>query len=129
MNAPTKLDLSPFYNGSDTFQKFGLTKNISSAGVTYFAEEMGAFWLLDSISACLEEMALNGKAVDFAVIKVKPLGEYSAEIIIEDGDYNVIYTHKVELTDLDFDRLPEKFMIWAGRNELDSFTLYLPSEH
>ena len=125
--AEQKLDLSQFW-GSASFQKFGLTKNISSEGVTYFAEEMGAFWFLDSISACLGEMELDGKAVDFAVIKIKPLGEYSAEIIIEDGDYAVIFTHKVELTDLDFDRLPEDFQIWAERNELGSFTLYLPRE-
>jgi len=131
MNAAQKLDLSQFY-GSQTFQRFGLTKNVSSEGVTHFATEMGAFWLLDSISACLAQMALDGKAVDFAVIKINPLTEqtnYMAEIVIEDGNNEVIYTHNVEFTDLDFDRLPEEFQIWAARNELGSFTLYLPSEH
>lgn len=130
MNAQQKLDLSQFW-GSLEFQRFGLTKNVSSEGVTYFAEEMGAFWLLDSISACLAEMELNGKAVDFAVIKINPLTEqtnYMAEIVIEDGNNEVIYTHNVEFTDLDFDRLPEDFQIWAERNELNNFTLYLPRE-
>lgn len=129
--AAQKLDLSQFF-GSQAFQRFGLTKNVSSEGVTHFAEEMGAFWLLDSISACLAEMELNGKAVDFAVIKIKPLTDqtmYMASVVIEDGNDEVIYIHNVEFTDLDFDRLPDDFQIWAGRNELNSFTLYLPSEH
>lgn len=129
--AAQKLDLSQFF-GSQAFQRFGLTKNVSSEGVTHFAEEMGAFWLLDSISACLAEMELNGKAVDFAVIKIKPLTDqtmYMASVVIEDGNDEVIYIHNVEFTDLDFDRLPDDFQIWAGRNELGSFTLYLPSEH
>ena len=111
MNAPQKLDfvLSQFF-GSQAFQRFGLTNNVSSEGVTYFATEMGAFWLLDSISACLAEMALNGKDVDFAVIKIKPLTDqtmYMASIVIEDGNDEVIYIHNVEFTDLDFDRLPD----------------------
>ena len=125
--AEQKLDLSQFY-GSASFQKFGLTKNICSEGVTYFAEEMSAFWYLDSISACLADLELDGKAVDFAVIKIKPVPHYKADIVIEDGNDNVIYTHNVSFTDLDFDRLPEDFMIWAERNELGSFTLYLPRE-
>ena len=131
MNAPQKLDLSQFY-GSQTFQRFGLTRNVSSEGVTHFATEMGAFWLLDSISACLTELALDGKDVDFAVAKVKPLTDqtmYMASVVIEDGNDEVLYINNIEFTDLDFDRLPEDFQIWAARNELGSFTLYLPSEH
>lgn len=129
--AEQKLDLSQFF-GSQAFQRFGLTKNISSEGVTHFATEMNAFWYLDSISACLAQMALDGKDVDFAVIKIKPLTDqtmYMASIFIEDGNDEVIYIHHVEFTDLDFDRLPDDFQIWAGRNELGSFTLYLPREH
>ncbi|MAD26338.1 MAG: hypothetical protein CMO44_19435 [Verrucomicrobiales bacterium] len=128
MNAPQQLDLSHFY-GSQSFTRFGLTKNVSSEGVTHFAEEMSAFWLLDSISALLEEMALDGKAVDFAVIKIKRTIPNAARIVIEDGNDEEIHTHQVGFTDLAFDRLPDDFQIWAARNELGSFTLYLPSEH
>lgn len=132
MTAANKLDLSQFF-GSAEFQRFGLTRDISSEGVTHFAEEMGAFWLLDTISALLVELKMNGKDLDFAVVKIDPTAvhnsEVAARIVIEDGNYEEIHTHQVGFTDLDFDRLPDDFQIWAARNELDSFTLYLPSEH
>ncbi len=132
MTAANKLDLSQFF-GSAEFQRFGLTRDISSEGVTHFAEEMGAFWLLDTISALLVELKMKGKDLDFAVVKIQkntdPRNDDDARVVIEDGNNEVIHTHNVEFTDLDFDRLPDNFQIWCGRNELDSFTLYLPSEH
>ena len=124
--AEQKLDLSQFW-GSASFTQYGMfTKDVASEGVMYLAEEMGAYWLLDSLTACFMELK---EKHDFLVIKLKPIHSHGMQILLEDGNDNLWYTHEVEFTNFNFSKLPVDFAIWAARNEIGSYTLYLPSEH
>lgn len=124
--ADVALNLNQF-TGSASFTKYGMfTKDVASEGVMYLAEEMGAYWLLDSLTACF--MELEDKQ-DFIVIKLKPIHSHGMQISLEDGNDNLLYSHTVEFTDFNFSKVPADFSIWAARNEIGSYTLYLPSEH
>ena len=124
--AEAPLNLNQF-TGSASFTKYGMfTKDVASEGVMYLAEEMGAYWLLDSLTACLMEVKSKE---DFIVFKLTPIHSSGMQITLEDGNENTVYSHEVEFTDFNFSKVPADFSIWAARNEIGSYTLYLPSEH
>lgn len=124
--ADVALNLNQF-TGSASFTRYNMfTKDVASEGVMYLAEEMGAYWLLDSLTACFINLK---EKHDFLVIKLKPIHSHGMQILLEDGNENLWYTHEVEFTDFNFSKVPADFAIWAARNEIGSYTLYLPSEH
>ena len=133
MQTSTQLDLSQF-TGSMDFTKLGLTSSIMSEGVKHVATEMEAFWLVRDIDLYVRELRKEGKDTSFVVAILRPNGE-GADLILEDGNDNILKTINVPFTDFDFDRVDgfnphvEAFRLWVAPNEFGEFTLYLPSEH
>jgi hypothetical protein len=127
MQTSTQLNLSQF-TGSMDFAKFGLTSSIMSEGVTHVATEMESFWLVQDIDLYVRELRKEGKDTGFIVAKLVPNDE-GADLILEDGNDNILKTINVPFTDFDFDRVNGEFQLWVAPNEFGEFTLYLPSEH
>ncbi len=64
-------------------------------GVEYFVEQAGAYWFLDILAT--EFFELQHKA-GFLNIWLKVRGN-QADIVIEDGDYNVLKEKHIDFTD------------------------------
>ena len=129
MNAPLNLNQ---FTGSVEFYRFGLTSSVMSQGVYHVAEQLGAYWLIQDIDLYVRmELGKKGLETDFVVAKLKPSVDGAAILTLEDGNYQVLFEHIVPFTDFDFDRVPDDFQIWVGRNDMSapSWTLYLPQEH
>jgi hypothetical protein len=113
----TKADLAQFY-GSDTIYRHTLNRRmLYTVGVKYVAETGGAHWLIDDIA--IYNMT-NGFVVEeeFQVWKLTVTGT-EADLVCEDGDYNVVFTKHIEFTDFPLDSIE----IWVENN-----TMMLPSE-
>lgn len=141
MQTSTQLNLSQF-TGSMDFAKFGLTSSIMSEGVAHVVTEMDAFWLVTDIDLYVRELRKEGKDTGFVVAKLVPnatkvlsiteVPEWfheGADLILEDGNDNILKIINVPYTDFDFDRVNGEFQLWVAPNEFGEFTLYLPSEH
>lgn len=85
------LDTSHF-TGTTTWWRHPLNLNITyTDGARYVAEKAGAYWLLDQI-------ALSGYPHTFQKWDLSVVGT-EGEIVVEDGDENVIHRHKLSYTD------------------------------
>jgi len=125
MNTEAKVtveDLKQF-TGSEQFYRHGLSRNhMYTEGVQFLAERAQAYWLLDKI-------ALHGSSKisreRFQVWKLTVNPDGSATITTEDGNNNVLRTEKLSFTDFPL----REISLWAVRNELNGFTIMLPSEY
>ncbi len=118
----TTADLAPF-TGSEQFFRHGLSRaHIYTEGAQFLAERAGAYWLLDKI-------ALHGSPAiarqDFQVWKLSVKKDRTATLTTTDGNEETLKTEDLTYTDFP---LPE-ITLWAVRNELDGFTIMLPSEY
>jgi len=118
----TVEDLKQF-TGSEQFYRHGLSRNhIYTEGVQFLAERAQAYWLLDKI-------ALHGSSKiareRFQVWKLTVNPDGSAALTTEDGNNNVLRTEKLSFTDFPL----REISLWAVRNELNGFTIMLPSEY
>jgi len=118
----TAEDLKQF-TASEQFYRHGLSRNhIYTEGVQFLAERAQAYWLLDKI-------ALHGSSKiareRFQVWQVTVSSDCSATLTTEDGNGKVLRTEKLSYTDFPL----REIALWSVRNELNGFTIMLPSEY
>jgi hypothetical protein len=90
------IDLSQFY-GTEKYHKTFIfnPKLVHTDGVQYFADQAGAFWLLDIIAT---EVYPLTKQNPFMVITMT-VGNKEGKLVVDDGDDNWIYQKNIEFTD------------------------------
>ena len=104
----TAEDLKQF-TASEQFYRHGLSRNhIYTEGVQFLAERAQAYWLLDKIA-----------------LQVTVSSDCSATLTTEDGNGKVLRTEKLSYTDFPL----REIALWSVRNELNGFTIMLPSEY
>jgi len=109
-----KSNLEQFF-GTENYFKNPLMKYTYTDGVRYFAEKAGAYWLLQEING----MYVNLGCPYFLNIVVKS-NKNKADIIVDDGNYNVLKKKHIGFTDL-----PEgEWQFFLINN-----TLMIPSEY
>jgi hypothetical protein len=112
----THADLAQF-TGTEQWFRHSLMRNITyTEGVRYLAETAGAYWLIDKIATLQLEPKI--KAEEFQVWKLK-VADSKAELVCEDGNYNVVYREGIEFTDFPLDHVD----LWLENN-----VIMLPSE-
>lgn len=125
MNTEAKLTVADLkqFTGSEHFYRHGLSrKHVHTEGVQFLAERAQAYWLLDKI-------ALHGSSniarERFQVWKLTVNADGSATLTTEDGNDNVLRTENLSFTDFPL----REISLWAVRNELNGFTIMLPTEY
>ncbi len=118
----TMGDLNQF-SGSEQFFRHGLSrKHLYTEGVQFVAERAGAYWLLDKI-------ALHGSPTiaheDFQVWKLTVNPDQTATLTTDNGKDEILKTEQLTYTDFPL----REITLWAVRNELNGFTIMLPSEY
>ncbi len=118
----TMADLAQF-SGSEQLFRHGLSRNhIYTEGAQFVAERAGAYWLLDRI-------ALHGSPAiareDFQVWKLCVNPDQTATLTTGNGDNDILKTEELTYTDFPLSEIT----LWAVRNELDGFTIMLPTEY
>lgn len=106
------------FTGSDMVYRnplFG--KFVYTEGVQYLAEKTGAYWLIDYVFS--NQLDKKIKAEEFQVWKIKVEEDKSAEILVEDGNDNLVTRFKLEFTDFPL----KEFTLWFYNK-----TLLLPGE-
>lgn len=120
------LDLSQFY-GTQGYHRFNpiLRQWLCTDGALYVAQKGQAFWLLEHIAIHHSHNLNNHGDMITAELKVFDRG---AEIVVEDGNDNIIKTHKIDITDF-----PKAgIVLWAIRTyhaEGSFNVLMLPQEY
>lgn len=90
-----KQDLMQF-TGTEYWHRCALNPNcLYTDGVEFFVEQVGGYWLLDILAT--EFFELQYKAGFLSPI-LKVSGN-QADLVIEDGDYNVLQTKHIDFTD------------------------------
>jgi hypothetical protein len=114
----TEADLRQF-TGSEHWYRHGLNRNVLfTDGAKHVADHGGAYWLLDTIAlaqACDRRVG----AEEFQVWKLTVRPDRTATLTCEDGNYRVVFKHRLGFTDFP---APE-VTLWFENN-----TIYLPSE-
>jgi hypothetical protein len=115
----TEADLMHF-TGSEHWYRHALNRNVLfTDGAKYVADEGGAYWLLDSI-ALSQRSNKRVAAEEFQVWKLAVRSDRTGTLTCEDGNYKVVYTKLIALTDFP---APE-VTLWFSNG-----VIYLPSEH
>lgn len=108
------------FTGTENWYRHPLSKSITyTDGVRYLAKTAGAYWLLDAIVSAqfLPEVIRT----EFQLWRLTvDLEKSSAVLKCEDGDYNVVYSQKIEFTDFP---LPEVTLFFCNN------VIHLPSEY
>lgn len=89
-----KSNLEQFF-GTENYFKNPLIKYTYTDGVKYFAEQAGAYWLLQEING----LYVNLGSPYFINIVVKS-NKNKADIIVDDGNGNVLKKKHIGFTDL-----------------------------
>jgi hypothetical protein len=115
------------FTGSENFYRHVprhtlIKRYIYTEGVQYLATYAECYWLLDQI--VLNRPAQLG-VEDFQVCKLQVASDKTATLTTEDGNDNVLDVRTIDYTDFP---LPE-ITLWVIRNEMDGFTIMLPSEY
>jgi len=105
--------------GSEEWYRHSLMRNILfTQGAKYVADTAGAYWLLDEIAT--SQLMPEIHAEEFQVWKLKVLPGDQADLVVEDGNDNVVFQKHIEYTDF-----PEPGIdLWFQNN-----TIFLPSEY
>lgn len=95
--AQLKTELQQF-TGTENWYRYPLNPRVMyTDGVKYFADQIGAYWLLDIIATQPE--ILDTMRDSLAVVKLNVTASNTATLICTDGDYNVKYERAIEFTD------------------------------
>jgi hypothetical protein len=95
-------------------------KVLLTDGTRFLADTVGCYWLMDAIASHVQH--LDKKEV-FTSCKLKVLNG-SAELIIDDGNGNILATQKIPCTDFPLDSM----CLYACLNG-DKWIILLPSEY
>ncbi len=120
MNDNNKLSASLLaeFTGTERWYRHPLMRNILyTDGARYLAEHGGAYWLLDEIATT--QLDRKVRSHEFQAWKLTVNADNSAQLVCEDGNYNVVYSKKIEFTDFPLSSIE----LWFENN-----TIYLPSE-
>ena len=112
-------DLNQF-TGTQCYYRHRLTGFKYTEGVQYMAENGGAYWLVDKILLSMKYVKKCQKQQEFAVWKLTINDDYSAILVLEDGNKNKLFTEKIEYTDFPIHNIA----VWF----IDG-VLILPSEY
>jgi hypothetical protein len=115
----SEADLRQF-TGSEHWYRHGLNRDVLfTDGAKYVADHGGAYWLLDII-ALAQRYQKRIAAEEFQVWKLTVRPDRTATITCEDGNYRVVFKHRLGFTDFP---APE-ITLWFSNG-----VIYLPSEH
>jgi hypothetical protein len=89
------IDLSQFYGTESYHNSSAFCRMQHTDGVQYFAEQAGAFWLLDIIATEIYPLT---KDQPFMVITMT-VKDKEGKLVVDDGDDNWIYQRNIEFTD------------------------------
>ena len=113
-------DLDQF-TGSENWYAYkllGASFGSYTDGVKYMAETAGAYWLIDEVMTA--QMLPKVRRQEFQVWKLtKNKTGHGARLVMEDGNYNKVYSKTIAFTDFP---LPEIELFFENK------VLYLPSE-
>ena len=111
------LDLSQFYGTEKYHKTFVFNPNLKHTdGVQYFAEQAGAFWLLDIIATEIYPLTVMHPFISITMT----VKDKKAKLVVDDGNDNWIFQKNIEFTDC-----PDgEYRFW-----LTGDVLMLPSEY
>jgi len=115
----TEADLSQF-TGTENYYRHALNSSVLfTDGAKFVADRCGAHWLLDLIAVAQRyEKGLSRQPFQVWALAVR--ADCSATITVEDGNYNLLWTHTIEFSDFPIPGIT----LWFSNN-----VIYLPSEH
>ena len=107
------------FTGSEHWYRHGLIRAITfTDGAKYVADTAGAYWLLDEIATSQLEPGMVKEP--FQTWELRVNDNNSADLIVEDGNDNVIYKKRIEYTDF-----PKPgITLWYSNK-----VIFLPSEY
>jgi len=115
----TKADLAQF-TGSENWYRHSIVRDVLyTDGARHVAQTAGAYWLIDEI-ALAQRYEKRVGAEEFQHWKLTVKADHSATLACDDGNGNVVYSKRIELTDFP---LPEIVFYFTNK------TLLLPSEY
>ena len=94
---------------------------ILTDGALYLAEKGGCFWLMDLYASYL--WLLDGNVEPFTVLRLTRKND-SADVVIDDGNGNTLYTQHIEYTDFPLAEI-KLYASWT----VEFWVLMLPSEY
>lgn len=118
-----KAELRKF-TGSDEFYKS--LKMIFTDGVQFFADQMEAFWFITHVESVLP-IVRSKQSSTFYSVKLEINTHNRARIVFTDGN-SKDPIHSEHIPFIDFP-IPGKYKFFLCENELNSYTLMLPSEY
>jgi hypothetical protein len=107
------------FTGTERYHRFHST-TVLTDGALYLAEQARCFWLMDVFASHLTEIATDHGV---ACLKLKRKGE-GAQVVIDDGDENVLAKQKIEYTDFPLEEMT-LFACWTG----EYWVIMLTSEY
>jgi hypothetical protein len=108
-DTPMTMSELQHFTGTERWFRHSLAPGVTyTEGAQYVAERAGAYWLLDKI-AISNKFDDKLKGEEFQVWKLQRDAEGNgANLIVEDGNDNIVHTERIEYTDFP---LPE-FTFW-----------------
>lgn len=116
-----------YYENNDyigTQKYYALDKKINiwgTDGAMHVFEKFECFWIKDNIISYLPY--LQKKKEFFCVVRIIVNLDYSAQFIIEDGNYNILVNQDIQYTDL-----KENIKLYL-QNDEHRWIVLLPSEY
>jgi hypothetical protein len=107
------------FNGTERYHRFH-SRTVFTDGTLYLAEQARCFWLMDVFASHLREISTDH---GLACLKLKRIGE-GAQVVIDDGDENVLAKQKIAYTDFPLDEIT-LFACWSG----EYWVIMLTSEY
>lgn len=87
------------FTGTESYYRIW-TNLVCTDGVKHMADELSCYWVLQDIALILIPH-IEAIQDTFAVVKVHvDLKANEADILLDDGNYNIYFTHHVQFTDL-----------------------------
>jgi hypothetical protein len=115
----TKADLAQF-TGSENWFRHSIVRDVLyTDGARHVAQAAGAYWLIDDI-ALAQRYVKRVAAEEFQHWKLTVKADHTATLACDDGNGNVVYSKRIELTDFPLEEIAFYFT---------NKTLLLPSEY
>lgn len=113
-----------FSGDSETIYRHPIARaTLYTEGVRHMAEAGGAYWLLDKIA--FEQTAPELQAQPWQSWTLNKHADNTADIVVDDGNDNVIKREKLAFTDFPLDSV----VVWCIDNGDGTRTLLLPAEY
>jgi len=119
--APVYKDITAF-GGTSEYHRMPLYNGfVYTDGVDEMAKKLNAYWVFDVIATNIIDLKVRQ---DFILVKVETdLEDNSANLILDDGNGNVLRTQGIPFTDLKY-----SLKLYAVRGR-DRYVILLPEEY